>query len=64
MKPPRWRFTIEDHGSKREAVGDALTLTDAGQAKFWYKGKLVGCIKAGEWTRIYVAPTTLTETLK
>lgn len=52
-----WTFVIEDIGSTRRALGDKLTLTDAGWAKLWAGETLVGVFRQGSWTRIYVEPT-------
>lgn len=54
-----WTFVIEDAGSLRRALGDRLTITEAGCAKLWLGGELAGAFKANNWTRIYVEPNQL-----
>jgi hypothetical protein len=58
-----YRFVIEDTFVKDAALGDSLTITEAGAVKLWAKGKLVGIVKPGSWTRVYVdasQPVTIT----
>lgn len=49
-----WKFVVDYIGGKTSTWADGITVTDSGWLKLWRKKQLVGVIKDGNWTRIYL----------